>query len=260
MLIFRREGILNAMPRRALKVGIAQIPVVMGDKRGNRAVILDALAGAAAERCDVAVFPECSLAGWCSPAARKAAEPIPGPFTRRLAREAARRRIAVVIGLEERDGPRLHNSAVLIDRRGKLLLRHRKVNELEIGLKLYARGTGLGVTEFEGRTAGLSICADSWEPEITDGLYGLGARIIFSPSAWAADPGGEGSNAHWIGETYRMRTRGRNLTIIAADGVGPVTQGPWKGRVLQGTSMVYRDGRQILRGPVNRAALLTVRV
>ena len=244
---------------RGLKVGIAQIPVLMGNKKANQAVVYDYLDRAAKARCDVAVFPECSLVGWCSPAARKAAEPIPGPFTRELSRRAARRKMAVVIGFEERNGSRLHNSAVLIDRKGRLRARHRKVNELAIGLRIYTKGDNLSVTELEGRTVGLNICADSWEPEITDGLYALGARIIFSPSAWAINPGGEASNIHWIGETYRMRTRDKNLYLVSSDGVGAITQGPWKGRLLQGNSLVYGpNGRKLLQGPTHQAALLTL--
>jgi predicted amidohydrolase len=45
---------------------------------------------------------------------------------------------------------------------------------------------------------------------------------------------------------------------VAANGVGPVTQGPWKGRVLQGNSLVVGpDGRKLLEGPTHQPALLT---
>ena len=53
----------------AVKVGIAQLPVVMGDKKANVRTILEYLGEAAKADCDVAVFPECSFAGWLSPGA-----------------------------------------------------------------------------------------------------------------------------------------------------------------------------------------------
>ena len=127
--------------------------------------------------------------------------------------------MAIVVGLEEREGDRVYNTAVMIDRRGRLVAKHRKIDELEIGLRVYSRGTSLNAFEFEGRAAALSICADSWKPTITDALYGMGARLIFSPSAWAVEPGGEATNIAWIRETYRQRSAGRDLTIISPNGV-----------------------------------------
>ncbi len=246
------------MPRK-LRIGIAQLPVRMGDKKANVETVFDYLDRAARARCDLAIFPECSLVGWLSARAGAGAETIPGPFTRRLQALARRRRMAVAGGLEERDGKRLYNSAVFIGRDGRLLLRHRKIDELKLGLRVYSRGGSLGVVEFEGRTVGLDICADSWGPQVTDALYLMGARIILSPCAWAIWPGQERCNVAWIHETYRQRTRGRRLTIVTANGVGPVTEGPWKGRILQGDSLVVGpDGRKILQGPTNEPALLTL--
>jgi predicted amidohydrolase len=244
---------------RRLEVGIAQVPVAMGDKVANLRTIFRALDDAADARCDVAVFPECSLTGWCSPACRQEAERVPGFSSESLGDRARRRRMAVVIGLEEREGDRIYNSALFFDRGGRLLARHRKINELDIGLRLYAKGSSLGVFDFEGRRFGLDICADSWIPEITDALYFLGARLIFSPCAWAVRPGGEARNIARIREWYAARAKGKDLVIVSANGVGRVTQGPWRGRILQGESLVTGPGgRNLLQGPRNRPALLTV--
>lgn len=240
---------------------MGQIRVTMGDKKANTDALFQALGEAVATGCDVAVLPECSLAGWLSASAREAAEPIPGPFTRKLQNIAKASRMAIVAGIEERDGDRVYNSAVMVGRDGEILGRHRKVNELEIGLKVYSRGTSLNVFEFEGRPTALSICADSWTPTVTDALYEMGARLIFSPSAWAVDPGGEATNIAWIRECYRSRAAGRNLTIVSPNGVGDVTEGPWKGRILQGNSLVTGpDGKALLTGPTNERAFLTLSI
>ncbi len=249
------------MARKGLKVGLGQIPVVMGDKKANVEELFRAIEEAAKADCDVVVLPECSLAGWLSPSARSAAEAVPGPLTNRLVQEARKHKLAVVVGLEEREDSRVYNAALLIDRHGEILARHRKVNELEIGLEVYSRGSSLNAFVFEGRPSALSICADSWTPTITDALYTMGARLIFSPCAWAVEPGGEATNIAWIRETYRQRAAGRDLYIISANGVGAVTEGPWKGRVLQGNSLVTGpDGEALLKGPTSEPALLTVRL
>ena len=108
---------------------------------------------AAKSACDLLVLPECSLAGWLSPSARKVAEQIPGPLIQRFVAAARKHKMAIVPGLEERDGTRVYNSAVFIDRHGEILARHRKINELEIGLEVYSKGASLNVFAFEGRTA-----------------------------------------------------------------------------------------------------------
>ena len=242
----------------SLKVGIAQIPVRMGDKKANLATVLEYAEEAARERCDVVVFPECCGAGWCSPGARSAAETIPGPLTGTLGRLARHHGMAVVIGMEEREGDLIFNSAVLIGRRGEIRLRHRKINELDVGLRYYARGRSLAVDDFEGRPLGLVICADSWVPSIVDALHLMGARLILSPCAWAVRPGGEARNIAKIRRWYAARTGGKDLVIVSANGVGRVTQGPWRGKVLQGDSLVTGPGgRALLQGPRNRAGLLT---
>lgn len=249
------------MARKSLRVGLGQVRVTMGDKKANAAELFRALDQAAAAGCDVVALPECSLAGWLSSSARTAAETIPGPFTRKLQAFAKRRRMAVVAGLEERDGDRVYNSAVMIGRDGAILGRHRKVNELEIGLKVYSRGASLNVFDFEGRPTALSICADSWTPTVTDALYEMGARLIFSPSAWAVEPGGEATNIAWIRECYRARAADRDLTIVSPNGVGTVTEGPWKGRLLQGNSLITgANGKPLLEGPTNKPALLTLSI
>jgi predicted amidohydrolase len=249
------------MARKSLLIGLGQVRVKMGDKDANVAELFHALDEAAAAKCDVIALPECTLAGWLSSSARSAAEVIPGALTQKLKETAKRHGMAIVVGLEEREGGRVYNSAVMLDRDGEILARHRKLNELEIGLEVYSRGTSLNVFDFEGRTMALSICADSWTPVVTDALYEMGARVILSPSAWAVEPGGESTNIAWIREAYRQRAAGRDLYILSPNGVGPVTEGPWKGRLLQGNSLVTGPhGEPLLKGPTNEPALLMFRL
>jgi predicted amidohydrolase len=242
----------------ALKVGLGQMRVTMGNKRANLTEIRRIVESAGRDGCDILVLPECSLAGWLSAAAHDAAEAIPGPLTRKLSSAARKYRMAIVVGMEERTREeRVFNAAVLVDPMGVVRLRHRKINELDIGLAIYARGNLLEVAELFGRTVAVSICADSWRPEVTDALYLMGARLIFSPSAWAVEPGGEATNLNWIAETYRQRAAERDLYIIAPNGVGQMTEGPWKGRSLQGNSLVIGPGGEtLLRGPTGEPALL----
>lgn len=246
-----------AKPGRPLRVGVAQIVLEMCNKPVNVEAIGHAVESAAAQNCDVVVLPECSLAGWLSPAARRAAESIPGPVVNVVGELARRRHIAVVLGLEEVAGGRLYNAAVFIDRAGRVVSTFRKINELELGLRVYDRGRTLNVFDFEGTWVGLDICADSWVPQITDTLYLMGAQVIFSPCAWAIEPGSERENSDWISAQYRERTSGKLLHLVAANSVGHITAGPWAGKVLHGDSMVFGpDGEKLAQAPTGRTAML----
>ncbi len=242
---------------RSLRVALGQISIAMGDKTANIRAMEQAVESAAAAQCDLIVLPECALAGWLSPAASSEAEPIPGAVTKSLGHLARRYHLAIVAGIEEREGDTLYNSAVLIDRGGSIVLKHRKINELPVGLQIYSRGRSLHVVDLEGLTVGIDICADSWTPHLVESLYLMGAQIVVSPCAWAIEPGGEAANVEWISQIYRSHTLEKSLYLVAANGVGPVTEGPWKGKVLQGDSLVFGPhGQKVLQGPTNRADLL----
>jgi predicted amidohydrolase len=188
------------------KIAIGQIPLVMGDKSRNLTAVFDAIRAAGEQKCDLIVLPECSLTGWLSPRARTQAEPIPGPFTRRLCRAARSHKLGIVIGMEERKDGKLFNAGLLISRDGKILSHCRKIDELDIGLRLYHRGNKLEVIELEGRKAALDVCSDSWKPGIVETLKLMGVEILFSPCAWAIEPGGERRNLAWIARTYHAPT------------------------------------------------------
>src|SRR5262249_37770375 len=121
--------------------------------------------------------------------ARTRAQPIPGRHAERLAQAAREHAVYVAAGLVERAGDRLYNAAVLLGPGGNVLLHHRKINELDIALDLYAVGDRLGVVETELGTLGLAVCADNFGSSlaIAHVLARMGAQLILSPSAWAVD-------------------------------------------------------------------------
>jgi predicted amidohydrolase len=130
---------------------------------------------------------------------------------------------------------------------------------LELARPVYSTGSSLGVFPWRGRRVGLLICADCWRPELVDALHTMGADTILSPCAWAVEPGGESTNLAWILENYRQRIGERDLVIAAANGVGEVSEGPWKGRRLQGNSLVVHRGTHIC-GATNEAELLIAEI
>src|SRR5262245_8106675 len=128
------------------KLAMVQMLVVGGEPEANRARADEMITRSAAEGAAIVLLPECLDCGWMHPSARTHAGTIPdGPTCRFLCDAAKRHRIYVCSGLVERDGEAIFNSAVLVDPQGKILLHHRKLNEIVPGHSTYAQGDRLGV-------------------------------------------------------------------------------------------------------------------
>lgn len=231
----------------SFNLAICQMAVAAGEPERNRATAAQMVAEAARQGAEVALLPECCDLGWTDPAAHTLAEPVPEGATCRALAEAARAHgLYVCAGLAEREGPDVYNTAVLIGPDGGLLLRHRKLNELEIGHPFYAQGDRLGVVQTPLATFGVMICADAFAPEqvITRGLGYMGADVILSPCAWAVpadhDNTREPYGALWK-ECYGLPARDFRMWIVGASSVGPIPAGPWAGRRCIGCSLAVDD-------------------
>lgn len=99
------------------------------------------------------------------------AEPIPGPTTERLAEHVRRHRSWMAFSIVERDGPDLFNTAVLLDRTGRIAGTYRKVQlpfeEVSRGI---APGSGFPVFATDFGKVGLLIChpEPSWHSRKRD--------------------------------------------------------------------------------------------
>jgi predicted amidohydrolase len=115
------------------------------------------------------------------------AEPIPGPSTKFLGLLAAKHHFYVVAGLYERQGKAVYNTAVLLDRNGKLAGRYHKVciprEEVDGGIM---PGSEYPVFDADFGRLGLMICWDLQFPEVARELAARGAEVILMP-IWGGD-------------------------------------------------------------------------
>ncbi|MFB3827669.1 MAG: carbon-nitrogen hydrolase family protein [Bryobacteraceae bacterium] len=241
-------------------IAMAQILVEGGALEANLARAAAAIDEAARRGCDAVVLPECLDAGWTHPAAREIACPVPGSTFDRLAGCARRAGVYVAAGLTECEGPRIYNAAVLIGPGGELLLKHRKLNELEIAHYLYEQGDRLGVAHTPLGTIGLDICADNFPDSLVfaHALARMGCQLLLSPCAWAVDAGHDNARepygSLWL-SAYQPLARLYGITLIGVSNVGWLRGGPWAGRKCIGCSLaVGPDGEVLARGPYGEGA------
>jgi predicted amidohydrolase len=232
-----------------VRLAICQILVVDSDREGNFRRIEYALEQAAAQHAQVAVFPESSILGWENPDAHKMATPIPGADSDRIASLARKYNLMIAIGMDEKDGEHLYDSAILVDKSGKLLWKHRKINVLpELMTPPYSQGRpeDIGIVETEYGRIAVLICADTFSDSFVEEMKTLKPDLMLVPYGWAA------MNDKWPGHSKELETlvsrRASQVRcpMAGVDLVGEMTHGPWTGWTYGGSSFVADGTGRIL--------------
>ncbi len=141
---------------------------------------LERLDRAASYRPDIAALPEVFLPG--------VEEVAAGPVTERLAEWARANSSYVLFGLRTRSGDTLSNSAILLDRQGRLVGRYDKIRptERELSEGVYPGDPDPPVFETDFGVIGVQICFDvNWWDQWAR-LKEKGAQIVFFPAAYPA--------------------------------------------------------------------------
>jgi predicted amidohydrolase len=244
----------------SFRLGMGQMLVYPGEPDRNVTRAVEMIRRAANEGCRIVVLPECLDLGWTDPSAVRAAAPIPGERSDELIAAARASGIYVVAGLTEREHDKVYNAAILLSSTGELLLRHRKINELDIATSMYATGTGLAVRHTELGTIGVTICADNFPDSLVlaHSVARMGAQMLLSPCAWAVDADHDNSRDPygqlWL-DSYVPLARLYDLTVIGVSNVGWIRGGPWQGRKCIGCSLAVGPGGHVIaRGPYGEAA------
>ena len=246
---------------RKFKLAIIQMSVKSGDRSANLNIAEKRIGEAVNHGAQVVLLPEVMDLGWASPSALTKAQPIPeGETSQLLIKMALQHKIYICSGLIEEDGDQIFNSAILINPQGEIVIKHRKINELDIAQPFYALGQNMSVCQTKYGSFGLLICADANTPDhvLTRTLGYMGADVILSPSSWAVkashDNIKEPYGQMWI-DAYKPVAKDFSIWIASASNVGWMKDGPWKGWKGIGCSLVVDPtGEVALQGPYGEEA------
>jgi predicted amidohydrolase len=248
ILILSMCKINFAQEKSTLKLAMAQMLVEGGKKQNNLNRAVKRIEEAAKNKADFVLLPEAMDLGWTHSAARTEAEPIPGGSTFKILADAAKmNKIYVCAGIIEKDGDRTFNAAVIINRNGELILKHRKINELDIAHDLYDHGDRINVCKTEFGTIGLLICADASSKDyiLPRSIGYLGADLILLPCSWAVPADYDNVKQPYGGmwsDAFNAVCKEFNLNIAAVSNVGKIVDGPWKNWDCIGNSMFVENG------------------
>lgn len=235
-------------PKSTFKLAMAQMLVVGGEREDNLNRAVARIEEAAKNGADIVLLPEVMDLGWTHSSAKTKAAPIPGGSTFQILGDAAKNnQVYVCAGIIEKDGSRTFNAAVLINRKGELVLKHRKINELDIAHDLYDQGDRINVCETEFGTIGLLICADASSKDyiLPRSMGYLGADLILLPSSWAVEPDFNNLKTPYGGmwrDAFTAVCKEFNLNMVSVSNVGKISDGPWKDWDCIGNSMFVANG------------------
>ena len=239
-----------------MRVALGQIPV-SSRPSVNADRVRAALAQAAADGADLAVFPEATQIRFGSDL-RAAAEPLDGPFCSGLAAAAKDTGVALVAGVFEPapDG-RVYNTAAAFDGRGELVASYRKLHLFDaFGHResdQVAPGSAPVLVTLAGVRAGLEICYDVRFGELSRALAVGGAQLLVLPAAWAAGPVKE---EHWV-TLVRARAIENTVWVAAAGQVPDPDEPPTRAATGIGRSMLV-DPLGVVRLDLGPAAGVAV--
>jgi predicted amidohydrolase len=235
-----------------MRIGFFQFAPRFGQVDHNLEALAAAVSGVQA---DLVVAPELALSGYLFTRKREVeqmAEEVPGPATDRLTRASAEANCHVVVGLAERSGDRLYNSAVLIGPRGVIGV-YRKVH-LFYEEKLYFSpgDRGFPLFDIRGVKVGLLVCFDHFFPEAARTLALQGAQIICHPSNLVLPEYGQ--------LTTRVRSIENRVFWILANRYGTERR-DGKTLTYSGCSQITADNGEILaRAQAEGDSLIVVQV
>jgi N-carbamoylputrescine amidase len=186
------------------------------------------------------------------------AESIPGPSSEALGGLAAELRLVIVASLFERRAAGLyHNTAVVLDRDGRIAGKYRKMHipdDPGYYEKFYFTPGDLGFTPVDtavGRL-GVLVCWDQWFPEAARLMALAGADLLLYPTAIGWDPRDEEPERRrqreaWI-TVQRAHAVANGLPVLVCNRTGaePDPSGQTPGIQFWGTSFIAGPQGEIL--------------
>lgn len=195
------------MQMSVFKIALVQQKAIPNDKNKNLELALQYIKAAGDKGADMVLFPEMWSNGYAPPFEGAFDDPLNPAFEKErqawfekavalqsdyldaIKKAAAAYKIGVCATFLSKTEKGFQNSAVVIDRQGKLLLHYAKVHTCDFSLeKLLQHGSKFAVCDFEGVQLGVMICYDREFPESARVLMLKGAEIILVPNACDMNP------------------------------------------------------------------------
>jgi predicted amidohydrolase len=243
--------------RGGVRIGSCQTPEILGDVDAAVRCIQGFCGQAEREGADLLLFPECFLQGYLVTKAhlRLHALDLGSARFQSVAARLADVTPILVIGVIERSGGRLFNSAVVLDH-GQVTGVYRKTH-LTPGETLFCPGNEYPVFDVRGLRYGVNICHDTQFADAAARIARQQARVLLVPA--------ENMMKRQTAEAWKRkhsqiraeRARETGMWLISADVTGQrgdthVGYGP--------TSVMAASGKTVAQVPLMETGMVTVQI
>jgi predicted amidohydrolase len=240
---------------------------VGADPEANTAAVLSYVTEAADRGAELLLLPEGVLTGLINnddpvhdlPLGQE----VPGPATDAVAAVAADRRIWVCLGLLQRAGEQLYDTAVLIDAAGEIRLRYRRMNAgwhgRQAAPETYREGTEMPVVATPWGRMAILICGDLFDEHAVAAVRRAQPEWLLFPFARCFTGGGR-SQTRWNQEempAYVERVRLAGVPALMVNYLADDDSLP-EDRSFGGAFVVSPDGRLLAEKPLGEDGLLIV--
>lgn len=165
------------------KVAVLQERSLPGELEKNINTIVENMEIAVKNNADILLLPECFITGYQLPIDNKDAIADESDFIRHLCLAAKELQIGVVATALTKGLRKPQNSAFVIDKNGKVLMKYSKVHTCDFAdEKSLEGGDEFKICDFHGTKIGIMICYDREYPESARVLMLKGAEIILVPN------------------------------------------------------------------------------
>jgi len=230
----------------------------------NLAVVTNWAVRAADAEAHLVLFPEAALTGLVNNDDPTHDLPlcccIPGDETASIRAAAQRLGIYIGLGMLEREGAVIYDSAVLIDPSGEIVLVYRRIQPCWHGREadphFYRQGSDIPMAQTPFGSLAFLLCGDLFDDQIVDRLRNLAPDYLLFP--FARTFGGAClSQADWAQAeegVYAARAARCGCTTLMVNGLMPpqYCDGPSFG----GAMVVSPDGQVLARLPLREPGML----
>lgn len=243
-----------------MKAALA-VTKITEDAESNLRGILEAIAEASRSGADLVLFAETAPTGLVAngnPAHDlPLGQPVPGPITGRVAAAARVHSIYVGMGLFEREGDCLWDSATLINSDGQIALKYRRISQgwrdREWDPRVYREGTEIGRADTRLGSFAFLICGDLFDDALCARIRDMKIDYLLNPMSRDDN---SCDQARWDRETrseYLARVAMTRTTALIVNGLGGNFDPAFGGAMV-----VSPEGKVVAELPLGKPGILVV--
>ncbi|MCI8405609.1 MAG: carbon-nitrogen hydrolase family protein [Oscillospiraceae bacterium] len=165
------------------KIALLQMNSLNRQYQESTEIVLAKMREAAAEGADLLLLPEVFLTGYVLPFHNQEALGEDNPYLQQICAAAGEIGIGVVATAVTRGREKPQNSAYVIDKQGRRLMKYSKVHTCDFADEAcFESGDAFHVCDFHGIRLGVMICYDREYPESARILMLKGAELLLVPN------------------------------------------------------------------------------